>query len=176
MFMKKVSARMLTVAGATALVFGAMSGAQAATSTDNLSVTASVAANCSISTTAVAFGAYDPVVANAVAAIDQTGTVSVNCTSGANATVTLGQGANAGGGSTDAVPVRRMSDGVTSFLNYTLYSDAGRTTAWGNTGGTGQAHLGTGSAANLTVYGRLPGGQAVPVGSYTDTVVATITF
>ena len=43
MFTKKVSARLLTVAGATALVLGAMSGAQAASpQTANLTVQATV--------------------------------------------------------------------------------------------------------------------------------------
>src|ERR1035437_2543474 len=45
----------------------------AATATANLSVTASVAATCTISTTDVAFGAYDPVVTNLVAPKDGTG-------------------------------------------------------------------------------------------------------
>ena len=61
MFTKKMSARMLTVAGATALALGVVSGTQAASpQTANLSVTATVSANCTISTTAVAFGEYDP--------------------------------------------------------------------------------------------------------------------
>ena len=41
---------------------------------------------------------------------------------------------------------------------------------------TGLAYTGTGASQDLTVYGTLPGGQNVPVGSYSDTVVATITF
>ncbi len=45
--------------------------AHAGSTTANLSVTASVNANCTISTTAVAFGAYDPVVANASTALQR---------------------------------------------------------------------------------------------------------
>ena len=177
MFTKKMSARMLTVAGATALALGGMSGTQAASpQTANLSVTATVAANCTIATTAVDFGAYDPVTANASAAILQTGKVSVSCTTGSAATVTLGQGAHSDTGSSDADPARRMSDGTTHFLTYTLYSEPTRTTEWGNTTPTGLAYTGTGASQDLTVYGTLPGGQNVPVGSYSDTVVATITF
>lgn len=147
----------------------------AATATDNLSVTATVVNNCTISTAAVAFGNYDPIVANAATALDNTGTVTVTCTNGASTTVTLGQGANADVGSTDAIPLRRMTD-TTNFLAYFLYSDAARTVVWGNTALTGVAHTGTGAATALTVYGRVTAGQNVPAGSYSDTVVATITF
>jgi spore coat protein U-like protein len=176
MFTKKVSARLLTVAGATALVLGAMSGAQAGTQTDNLTVQATVASNCTISTTAVDFGNYDPIVANLSADLDAQGKVTVLCTTGAAATVTLGQGANSDTGSTDAAPVRRMKHSTADFLSYTLYSDAGRTTEWGNTGGTGVPHTGTGSLTDLDVFGTLLHGQNKPVGTYTDTVVATVTF
>ena len=176
MFTKKVSARMLAVAGATALVLGATSGIQAATDTANLSVTATVTANCTITTSAVAFGAYDPIDVNSVTDRDNSGTLSVTCTDGASATVTLGQGASADTGSTDADPTRRMSDGGTNFLGYSLFTDAGRSDEWGNTGVTGVAYVGTGASENLTVYGRIPAGQAVPAASYSDTVVATITF
>ncbi len=84
--------------GRAALVFGFVSllasgQATAATQTANLAVSATVSATCSISTTALAFGAYDPVSANSTTPLDGTGTVVVTCTSGAPAAVTLGQGA-----------------------------------------------------------------------------------
>lgn len=149
--------------------------AQAAEATANLGVSATVIANCAISTAPVAFGDYDPAVANASAALDGAGTVTLTCTSGASATVTLGQGANADTGSTDAAPVRRMASGA-NHLAYQLYSDSAGGTVWGNTALTGVAHTGTGSAVDVPVYGRVAGGQNVPAGSYSDTVVATVTF
>lgn len=150
--------------------------ADAATATANLAVSATVSASCSISTSALAFGAYDPVGANASAPLDASGAVIVTCTNGASTTVTLGQGTHANTGSTDAAPLRRMKDAGTNFLSYTLYQDAGRTTSWANTSGTGVGHTGAGSATNIAVYGRIAGGQNVAPGSYTDTVVATVTF
>ena len=57
-----------------------------------------------------------------------------------------------------------------------MYSDAGRTTTWGDTAGTGKADTGTGTTSTLTVYGQVAAGQNVPVGSYADTVVATVTY
>lgn len=175
----KFNLRVLRAALAAALALGGgamQPSAYAVTATDNLSVSATVSANCTISTSAVAFGAYDPVSANASSALDGAGTVTVNCTSGAATTVTLGQGANADTGSTDAAPLRRMKAGTSDYLSYTLYSDTSRSTVWGNTAGTGSAHTGTGTASALTVYGRVTAAQNVPSGSYSDTVVATVTF
>jgi spore coat protein U-like protein len=167
---------MLTLTAAAGLALGGSFGAQAGTQTSNLSVTASVTANCSISTLPVAFGAYDPVTANATTPLDATGTVTVNCTSGATGTITLGQGSNPGTGSTDAAPARQLKDGGTDVLAYTLYQDAAHQTVWGNTAGTGVASLGTGTATAVSVYGRIAAGLNAPVGNYTDTVVATVTF
>ncbi len=176
MSMQKFNARMLPIAGAVALALGLASSVNAATQTSNLSVTASVSANCSISTSPVAFGSYDPIGANAAAALNGTGSVSVTCTSGASTTVTLGQGSNADTGSTAAAPLRRLKDAGTNFLSYALYSDTGRTTTWGDTAGTGVAHTGTGTLTALTVYGQIPAGQNAAPANYSDTVVATVTF
>ncbi len=176
MLSKKWNARMLTVASTTVLGLGAASVIHAGTQTANLPVTATVAANCAISTAAVAFGAYDPAVANAATDLLGTGTVNVTCTTGASTTVTLGQGGSANTGSSAAVPLRRMSDGGTNFLSYFLYSENTRTNVWGDTAPTGLAHTGTGSQVALTVYGKVPAAQNVPVASYGDTVVATVTF
>ena len=173
----RFTARTLPVTGVVLLAIGAASSTtDAATATSNLSVTASVAANCSISTAPVAFGAYDPVSTNATTPLSGTGTVNVTCTNGASTTVTLGQGSNANTGSTDAAPARRLSDGGTNFLTYSLFQDAGHTTVWGNTGGTGVANTGTGTQTAITVYGTVAAGQNVPSGNYSDTVVATVTF
>lgn len=163
---------------ATGLALGALlpaSSAVAGTDTANVAVSATVTANCTISSSGVSFGSYDPVDTHSAAALDATGTVTVTCTNGSAGAITLGQGANADTGSTDADPARRMTDG-TNFLAYTLFQDAARTTEWGNTAATDVSHTGTGTATNITVYGRIPANQNVPAGSYTDTVVATVTF
>ena len=176
MIKQMFSARTLSLTGALLLSVGAVTSTDAATAQQDLSVTASVTANCTIATSPVAFGAYDPITTNASAALNATGTVSVTCTSGASTTVTLGQGANAGTGSSDAAPARRLSDGSTHFLTYSLYQDNGRSTVWGNTAGTGVASTGSGAQQSLTVYGSVDAGQNVPAGSYSDTVTATVTF
>lgn len=166
---------LLAAAVVSSALVSAPEAAHAGTATDNLAVSASISANCTISTAALAFGAYDPIVSHASSPLDGTGTVTVTCTNGSSADITLGQGANADTGSTDDVPLRRMAKG-TDYLAYFLYSDSGRTTVWGNTTGSDVNHIGTGSATNLTVYGRVTAGQNEPAGSYSDTVVATVTF
>jgi spore coat protein U-like protein len=166
------------LATVSALTLGAVSiatNSYAATGTANMGVSATIAASCTISASAVAFGAYDPVVTNASDALVGTGGVSTTCTSGAAVIITLSQGVNAAGGSTAAVPLRQMASS-TNRLAYLLYSESGRTTVWGDTSATGKADTGTGSASALTVYGSVTGGQSKPPGSYADTVVATVTF
>lgn len=162
----------IVLSAAMATFFAA--NALAGSASTNLGVTASVSDNCIIATADVAFGAYDPIVANAAAARNGTGTVTVTCTTDASAVLTLGLGANDNGG-TASDPARRMSDG-SNFLSYTLFSDSNRTAEWGNNAGTGVADTGTGTASAHTVYGSIGPGQNVPQGSYSDTVLATVTF
>lgn len=163
----------VAVAVTAALVTIAARDAGAGTATSNVNVSASVASICSITAGSLAFGAYDTLTAGQV---DGQATVSVACTKGAVASITLGQGQNPGGGSSDAAPVRRMASGV-SFLSYALFSDTTRLVTWGNTALTGQAYIALSSAVTqLTVYGRIAASQDVPAGSFTDVVVATISF
>jgi spore coat protein U-like protein len=146
--------------------------AMAATKTANFNVTAAVAANCFISATNLAFGNYLQEGGN----IDASSTLTVRCSSGTPYAVALSAG---GSGSTAN---RAMSDGTNS-LRYNLYTDALRTTVWGATGtddvdGTG-AGLGASASQSLPVYGRLPdsaANQLVPVGNYSDSITATITY
>ena len=161
--------RVALVAGGIALGMAAPAFAQTATA--NLGVSATVAKNCSITTTAVAFGAYDPVVVNDTAALDGTGSVVVTCTKGAGTRIDLGVGANAAGA------VRRMAGGG-DFLTYELYTTTARTTVWGTGAAAGLTIpvAPSRAARTFTVFGRVPGGQDVTAASYADTVVATINF
>lgn len=144
----------------------------ATTATANLSVSATVSVNCTVSAGTLAFGSYDPVVANASADLDASGTFTVACTKGsAGVTIDLGQGTNYSSG-------RRMA-ASSNYLTYQLYSDSGRTTVWGSTssGATVALSAPTSKAATThTVYGRVASGQDLPAGSYSDTVVATVNF
>lgn len=156
------------------IALGSASLADAGTSTADLGVSATVINNCAIvASSSVAFGAYDPL---AGSPLDATGALTVACTAGSSATIMLGQGVYHTLGSTDAAPARQMSYG-TSMLAYELYSDSPGGTVWGNTLATGLLYDSTSSVAqNVTVFGRIPSGQGVPAGDYSDTVVATISF
>ena len=143
----------------------------AATATADLAMSASVTNNCTISTQALAFGSYDPVVANASANLDGAGRLTVACTKGATATIGLGSGSNASGNT------RRLADGAGNYLTYELYQDSGRSSVWN--GGAGTLSLTaapTRAPRDFSVYGRIAGNQDVPAGSYADTVVATVNF
>ena len=160
-----VSAAAVVIAGVSII------RVSAATATANLTVSATVTNNCTISTAALAFGSYDPVAANAASNLDGTGRLTVACTKGATATIGLGNGSNASGSN------RRMSDGGSNYLAYELYSDSGRSTVW-NTGSGMLSPVAAPSkvARDFTVYGRISSNQDVPAGSYGDTVVATVNF
>lgn len=81
------------------------------------------------------------------------------------------------GGAASFTP-RRLIAGVVA-LAYNLYLDAARTVVWGDgTGGSsayGPVHPAEGSTT-LTIYGRIPAGQHVAAGSYSDTVTVTLQF
>ena len=140
------------------VVLGMAAPAFAQTATANLNISATVNKTCTITTTPVAFGIYDPVVTNASTPLDATGTVVVTCTKGAGTRIDLGNGGN--------------------FLTYELYTDTGRTTVWGSgtTNGNTIGAAPSKAARTVTVYGRVAAGQDVSAASYTDTVVATINF
>lgn len=161
----------------TAAVFvtGVVSNAIAATSTQNFSVSASVNSNCTFpaGTTNMGFGAYDPLVTNATSNLDATSTFKIRCTKNGSATLSLGLGDNAGVGTQRKLIGATYSD----LVNYDLYSDAGRSSAW-NTTNTVTYNQGNANSnpTTMTIYGRIPSGQDVSADTYSDTVTITATF
>jgi spore coat protein U-like protein len=147
--------------------------------TGNLNVTATVNASCDItSTTNIAFGVYDPADTNFTTPLDGTGSVTIRCVRGTVVDVALDQGQNSGTGSTCASPLRQMSNGGDERLGYQVYQNAARTTGWGCDASNDQSYTAgnPNTPTTLTTYGRIPAGQDVTAGSYTDTVVVTATF
>ncbi len=138
----------------------------AATTSGTMPVTATVSSSCVVSTSAVAFGSYNP---TGGSQLDGTGTVSVTCTKDTSYTVALD------GGGQGAVASRAMLSGA-NLLTYQLYSDAARTTVWGDTAGQLVSGTGTGAQQDLTVFGRIPASQNVPSGAYADTINVTVTY
>lgn len=147
----------------------------AGSAADKLAVSASITANCTIDASKpLAFGAYDPIGANKTAKLDGSGTISVTCTKGSAVTIELDGGLNQNGGGADN-PNREMASGA-NRLAYYLYSDAGHTAIWAGGAGSDVDDTGIGTAQEHTVYGQVTEGQNVGVGSYTDVVIATVTF
>ena len=140
--------------------------ARAATSTAAFAVSVTVQASCQITATALGFSTY-------VGALDEaSSTLTLTCTDTTSYSVGLSAGSTPGA----AVGTRQMVNG-TARLAYGLFSDAGRSINWGNTPGTDAvAGTGNGSAQVLTVYGRVAAGQLVKPGTYSDTVIATVTY
>jgi spore coat protein U-like protein len=136
---------------------------------------ATVLANCQLSATPLNFGSASLLTSN----VDATATLSVQCTNSTPYSIGLDSGTNASG------TQRRMLSGASNYISYNLYTDAARSSAWSittsassctNGAGTCVLGTGTGSNQNVTVYGRVPPQISPAVGTYTDTVIATITF
>lgn len=128
-----------------------------------------VAPGCGISANPLNFGNYTGSVLQA------TSTLQVGCTGGDAYTVSL----NAGLGSNATVTARKMTLGTTTnTLKYSLYTSNAYNMVWGDgTSGTSTVSgTGTGAVKSLTVYGQIPAGQSPPVGTYTDTIIATLTY
>ena len=122
---------------------------------------------CTVSVQGVNFGSYDPFGRNPV---DSAGNVAVTCDAGVSYAIAL----SSGGGPYAA---RVMANG-SYLLQYNLYTDAARVMVWGDgNGGTATVGgSGTGSASNVTIYGRIPASQNAHVGNYADNVIVTVTF
>jgi spore coat protein U-like protein len=141
------------------------------------SFTATVNADCNISTTALTFSSSPSTIASN---IDATATITAQCTNTTPYSIGLDNGSNVSGSQ------RRMRLGATSnYINYGLYTDAARSISWKTststtscTSGTSTCILGTGTGSDqsTTVYGRVPPQTAPASGTFSDTIVATITF
>lgn len=156
----------IAMMGASALSLATFATAQAATATATLSVSASIAGACTVGGSALSFGAYA-----STAASTTSSTIGVTCSNGTNATVTLNQGNN--NNRVPASGTRALNNG-TNYLGYDIYTDNTYTTVWNATNNLPVSS--TGSAVNLTAFGRIPAGQNPATGSYNDTVTITVTF
>jgi spore coat protein U-like protein len=131
-------------------------------------------AACNVSATGVAFGSYDVFVPPP---LDSTGTVTVTCDQAPPADIVVAIGPSGTSGA--FIPRQMRSASSPDRLNYNLFTDAGRSTVWGD----GAAGTSTVFLKNVkknrpvvtTIYGRIPAGQNVSVGTYSDSLTVTIT-
>jgi spore coat protein U-like protein len=71
----------------------------------------------------------------------------------------------------------RLKNGST-YLNYNVYSDSSRSTAWPqSSGATGASATGNGTTAlSYALYGRIPAQSITLPGTYTDTITVTVSY
>ncbi|MGZ6970624.1 MAG: Csu type fimbrial protein [Thermoanaerobaculia bacterium] len=175
--MKKI---LVPFALAVTLVAFAPAVFAAGSATQNLGLSATVINNCTISTTPVAFGNYDPL---SGAVNNASGTVVIACTKNATPTIWLGNGNNY------SAPNRRMIDSGGNFLNYEIYQPPTNAAGvaytwvtparWGQTVGTDvfTPTASPGKAARTyNVCGQIAAGLDLAAATFNDTVVATVNF
>jgi spore coat protein U-like protein len=137
----------------------------AGTDTDQLTVTATVQSGCALSGGTLSFGQYT---AGQQTDLDATGVINyTNCSGDLSFALDGGSSAN--------VNARQMRSGA-SRLNYQIYRNPTRSAVWGTGADAHGVVLLSVQSGSVTVYGRIPKGQVVPNGVYTDVVNITLTF
>ena len=129
-----------------------------------------LAANCTVTATAVTFGNYDPL---AAASRNRNGRITIRCNGTGTFTVAISTGQSG------SYTPRYMTSGTTGDqLNYNLYTDAARSLIWGDGSGGTQtvSQPFSNNRVRLTVYGQIPALENIAAGSYTDSITATVTF
>lgn len=139
------------------------------------------AASCTASATGVSFNIYDPTLGTDN---DSTGSISVQCT---GLLETVNYSVSLSTGSSNTYTSKLLKAGAQQ-LNYNLYTQSARTAAqiWGDTTGGSVRMSGTlifiiiltptTQTDTLTIYGRIPAGQDVGPGSYTDSITVTVAY
>jgi spore coat protein U-like protein len=136
--------------------------------TKTAAVTATVSSNCTIGATGVSFGSQGILSSNK----DAQGTLTVQCTDALPYLVSLDGGLS---GATN--PTQRKMTFSSANVVYGLYQDSARSLPWGSTSGVDTlSGTGTGLTQTVNVYGRVAPQTTPTPGTYTDTIVATITY
>lgn len=140
--------------------------------------------DCSVSTVPVTFGVYDDLYYD----LDtSSGGVTVSCTVISAPPGSVSYTVKFSSGNAPSFAPRQMRNGA-YIMNYNLYVNGSRNVSsiWGD--GTSGTQVMPGTVTQLdtvgavrsvdhVVYGRVPKGQGgLGVGSYTDTLVVTLTF
>ena len=159
----RLAAPLAAVAAAAVATFA--TPAAAGTDTDQLTITATVLSGCSLSGGSLSFGQY---VLGQSADLDAVGQVNyTNCVGDLKFELD--------GGTAASVTNRQMATGA-ARLRYQLYRNSTRSAVWGTGTDAHAVRLLIPQNGKVDVYGRIPGGQAVAAGTYTDTVNITLTF
>jgi spore coat protein U-like protein len=135
------------------------------------SQTSLAATSCTFtSVNPVRFGVYD--IFSTQPNNNGVGSLTIDCKGSGNDNfeVTLSTGQS------HSYATRTMRSGG-NHLDYNLYTGADRSAVWGDGhGGSQLLTVRKNKATTLSVFGQIPAGQDAAVGTYTDPIVATVTF
>ncbi len=139
--------------------------------TFSLSTSATLVSDCLISATDLNFGTAGLL----TSALTASSAVTLNCTNQAPWTLALSTGSGSGATFSNRLLTR---SGGTQTVGYNLYTSSAYTTVWGD--GTGSsstvAGTGTGLAQSTTVFGRVPAQTTPQAGTYSDSIIVTVTY
>lgn len=166
--MKRISITAAVIAGSA--VLAAPSAFAGNTVGGDIHVGLTVVDECTIATNNLTF----PVTGIVNSPVDTTADMTIECTKHTPYAISLD------GGGTNNVAGRQLVNGSypSDPVNYQLYWDSGHLHPWGETVGTDTVDSAdaTGGDETHTIYARIPSHQNVPVGTYTDTIIATIWY
>jgi spore coat protein U-like protein len=131
-------------------------------------VHANIVSACTVQASNLNFGSAGVLNSN----VDANNTISVNCSNGTPYTIGLDGGLSGASNPT----MRKMTSGI-STINYGNYQNSTRSVPWGNATGTDTiSNVGNGTTQNYTAHGRVQIQSTPPPGTYTDTIIVTMTY
>lgn len=168
----RLSKRMSCLLAVCAIAAATTVPALGQAATGKMEVSAVVLSNCRLTVAPLIFGEYDPLGLHQVNHLEATTELRLVCSRDSRATLSLDGGLNPSG------PGSRRLGNAGELLGYQVFRDPARTLPWGE--GSDSLVLsefnGGGEPELLTVYGRIPAGQQVLSGSYSDVVTAKVDF
>lgn len=146
----------------------ACSGLTGTTLNDQIGATATVKNGCEIvGVDDMAFGDLSPA-QNSTLQANATASIAIQCPTNTSYSVAIGQGLHASGS-------QRQLCRQGECVQYGLYQDAAHTQAWSQTTPQKQ-YASSGEPQTLVVYGAVPSQTWPAAGTYTDTVVITLSY
>jgi spore coat protein U-like protein len=133
----------------------------------SFTATATYSSVCHLASTNLNFGSTGVLVSS----VAGTSTVTATC----SATTPYTVGLNGGNANAGNPTQRKMANGAVQ-VTYGLYQNSAHTSPWGNVSGNWVGGTGSGLGQGLTVFGLIPVQTTPAPATYSDTIVATVTY
>lgn len=144
------------------------SGLIVGTASFTFQATATVLKSCNVAAGNLNFGTTG----NLTAAITGQSEIDVQCSNGMGYAIALNGGLT---GATD--PTQRKMTFGSGTVTYGLYQDGAFMNPWGSTAGSNVVGAtGTSLSQPFKVYGKVPVQPTPPIGTYTDTIVVSVSY